>query len=625
MSMNAYYPVTGKKLLSFALAALMIGSLIGGVLWRTGEVYSIKKNALTRFTSQQELVDYLKKGPESLPQSLYQKVLSLFQTRPLLPTATFQRQGGLLEDTSTPQEYSTTNIQVTGVDEADIVKTDGGYIYLTSNATAYILQAYPPEEAKVLSKLEFNTTVVGLFVNEDRLVVFQDPSFNPYAGEFRTYIPSSYKMKTSILIYDISDRVNPVLERHTTVDGQYFSSRMIEEYIYVVIIEPAQLINGNEVLLPEIQAGNRTIAVEVSDIYHTDFPNTHDFFTSIVAINVHDATQKPTIETFLLGTTSCLYVSLENIYLTSPEYSSTAGTNIHRINIGNGEITYAENGFVPGYVLNQFSMDEYRSYFRIATTHRGANHIYTLDQQMEVIGKLEDLAPGEAIYSTRFMGDRCFLVTFRKVDPLFVIDLEDPTNPQVLGKLKIPGYSDYLHPYDETHLIGVGKETVAAEEGDFAWYQGVKIALFDVSNVSLPKEIAKIEVGDRGTDSPVLRDHKAFLFDKTRHLLVLPILLAEIDETQYPLGVPPSTHGDYVYQGAYVFNVSKSEGIRLNGRITHLDDDTSLLKSGYYFSSAYEVNRALYVEDVLYTISDKMVKLNSLTDLTELGTINLEE
>jgi hypothetical protein len=105
---------------------------------------------------------------------------------------------------------------------------------------------------------------------------------------------------------------------------------------------------------------------------------------------------------------------------------------------------------------------------------------------------------------------------------------------------------------------------------------------------------------------------------------VLPILLAEIDEAQFPRGVPPSTFGDYVYQGAYVFNISISEGLRLNGRITHLDDDTSLLNSGYYFSSPYAVNRAVYVGNVLYTISDKMVKLNSLTDLTEVGAVNLD-
>jgi len=242
---------------------------------------------------------------------------------------------------------------------------------------------------------------------------------------------------------------------------------------------------------------------------------------------------------------------------------------------------------------------------------------------LNVVGRLENLAHGESIYSARFMGNRCFLVTFRKVDPLFVIALEDPKNPQVLGKLKIPGYSDYLHPYNETYLIGVGKETVTSEEGDFSWYQGVKISLFDVSNVSSPKEIAKIEIGDRGTDSPVLRDHKAFLFSRSKHLLVLPILLAEIDEEKYPGGVPPSTQGDYVFQGAYVFNISIDEGLIFKGRITHLENNTDLIKSGFYFSSPYAVKRTLYIGQILYTISNKRIKMNSLENLEEIGVLEL--
>jgi len=242
---------------------------------------------------------------------------------------------------------------------------------------------------------------------------------------------------------------------------------------------------------------------------------------------------------------------------------------------------------------------------------------------LNIVGRLENLAPGERIYSARFMGERCYVVTFKKVDPLFVIDLETPTNPTVLGQLKITGYSDYLHPYDENHIIGIGKETVEAEEGDFAWYQGVKISLFDVSNVSNPIEIDKYEIGDRGTDSPVLSDHKAFLFDKTRNLLVIPVLVAEINEEKYPHGVPPNTHGDYVWQGAYVFNITLDQGLMFKGRITHLENDSDLKKSGYYFYSSYSVKRSLYIDNVLYTISNKKVKMNNLEDLMEINEIEL--
>ncbi|HUS77778.1 MAG TPA: beta-propeller domain-containing protein, partial [Patescibacteria group bacterium] len=292
---------------------------------------------------------------------------------------------------------------------------------------------------------------------------------------------------------------------------------------------------------------------------------------------------------------------------------------------------YTADGAVPGNVLNQFSMDEYDDHFRIATTagrvsRSGgdtSNNVYVLNSSLNIVGRLEDLAPGERIHSARFMGGRCYLVTFKKVDPLFTIDLNDPENPFVLGKLKIPGYSDYLHPYDEDHLIGIGKETVEAEEGDFAWYQGVKISLFDVSDVENPRELSKLEIGDRGTDTPALYDHKAVLFSRSRNLLVIPILVAEIDESDYADDVLANAYGEYVYQGAHVFHVSPEEGIRLRGVVSHIEGDEAFLKSGYYFDSELMVERSLYIDDVLYTLSSGMVKMNWLDDLAEVGSVEL--
>jgi len=339
--------------------------------------------------------------------------------------------------------------------------------------------------------------------------------------------------------------------------------------------------------------------------------------------------EEPAYKTFLLGQTSEMYVSLHNIYITFPQNGNTL---IYRFHIEGSAIESAANGGVQGHILNQFSMDEHNGYFRIATTTgriartfdaaTSLNHVYVLDMDMNLVGGLEGLAPGEKIYSARFMGDRCYLVTFKKVDPLFVIDLEDPFYPNVLGELKITGYSDYLHPYDENHIMGIGKETIEAEVGDFAWFQGVKISLFDVSNVENPMEISKYEIGDRGTDSPVLRDHKAFLFDKTRSLIVIPVLVAEINEENYPNGVPPNRSGRYVWQGAYVFNVTLDQGLVFRGGITHLEDDNYLL-SNYYSRSHYSIQRSFYIENVLYTISDRKIKLNLLSDLSLVNEIEL--
>jgi uncharacterized secreted protein with C-terminal beta-propeller domain len=240
---------------------------------------------------------------------------------------------------------------------------------------------------------------------------------------------------------------------------------------------------------------------------------------------------------------------------------------------------------------------------------------------LNIVGSLEGLAPGETIYSARFMGERGYLVTFKQVDPLFVIDLSDPHHPEELGYLKVTGYSDYLHPYDENHLIGIGKETT--EEGEFAWYQGVKISLFDVSDVSNPREIDKEIIGHRGTDSPVLWDHKAFLFDQSRNLMVIPILVAEIDESDYAEGVPAWAYGEPVWQGAYVFYVSLDTGIGLDGRITHIENLADLEEGYYYYYSPFSVERSLYIDDILYTISGAKIKMNSLEDLDYINEVEL--
>ena len=211
------------------------------------------------------------------------------------------------------------------------------------------------------------------------------------------------------------------------------------------------------------------------------------------------------------------------------------------------------------------------------------------------------------------------------MDPFFTIDLSDPHNPKILGELKIPGYSDYLHPFDEDHIIGVGKDTVESEYGNFAWYQGLKIALFDVSDFENPKEVSKILIGDRGTDSPALYDHKAFLFDKEKELLVIPVRLCEISDEikeQYD-NYTGSMYGEFTFQGAYVYSLSIENGFEYKGRVTHLSDE-DMLKSGYYAYWGSSILRSLYIDNVLYTISDGMVKMNNLETLDEIDIVQLE-
>jgi len=533
-------------------------------------------------------------------------------------------------------DYSTTNIQVAGVDEADIVKTDGEYIYFVSGNKTIIVKAYPPEQAQIVSEIELEGTIIGIFVNGNRLVVFeQETTYYLYYDDMPV-VKESYapyvSPKMFIKVYDVSDRENPQLQRELSSDGQYVSSRLIGDYAYVVTNEPVYEEEG-EVNLPEIHVGGNETEIPATDIYYSDVADYYYMYTTIIAINIQNDAEEPTYETILLGASSNLYVSLNNIYLTFPVWGTdilgrevwdSQETSIHRIHIEGAEIEYIASGGVPGMVLNQFSMDEYEGYFRVATTTQGettGNNVYILDMDLNIVGLLEGLAPGETIYSARFMGERCYLVTFKQVDPLFVIDLSDPSNPRELGYLKVTGYSDYLHPYDETHLIGIGKETTDA--GEFAWYQGVKISLFDVTDVNNPLEISKLEIGDRGTDSPVLWDHKAFLFDKSRNLMVMPILEAKVDETKYSEEDLVWAYGEPVWQGAYVLHVSLDSGISLQGKITHIEDITDPEQQYYYYYSPFSVERSLYIGDVLYTISQAKIKMNSLETLDYINEVEL--
>ena len=607
-----------------------------------------------------EANDVISAGPPSAPEPAP-------QTAPKSPA----------ESDASNTDFSTTNIQVEGVDEADIVKTDGKYIYIVTGNNLTIVKAFPPEEAEVVTKISLDGNIMGIFINGDKLALFvneyelyllygdmgvtdssvsiEPPPASDFTVDDERRIPEPTNNSvlptdpvkpvepivwepptTSIKVFDLSDRENPILKRDFSIDGNYFNSRMIGDYVYV-ISTMYTFYTQTEIALPRIHAENETDVIPANDIYYYDFTDSSYTFTTIFAVNVNDDTQEPTHETILLGGTSAIFVSQDDIYLTFPDYPTqedeTMKTAIQRIKINEQTIKFEATGEVPGYVLNQFSMSEYNGYFRIATTVNNfnwrtfeeatsTNNVYVLDMNLDVVGKLEDLAPGEQIYSVRFMGNRCYVVTFRNIDPLFVIDLSNPTSPKVLGQLKVTGYSDYLHIYDENHIIGIGKETMLDKTEDFAWYQGVKISLFDVSDVTNPVEVAKYEIGDRGTDSPILYDHKALLFDKEKNLLVIPVLVAEIDENDYSGDVPDWVHGEPTWQGAYVFDISP-DGIEVRGQITHLDGE-DLMKNGYYYNYyLYSVQRSLYIENVLYTISSMKVKMNNLETLAEITTIDL--
>jgi inhibitor of cysteine peptidase len=709
---------SSTMLIGCALVAVV---LFSGMLYFNGFDKYSQNNDVKKFESLTEIQDYLKNnmgtgyyGYGAMGGARTLATTSAQAMDTAAPTAEKSAGNGATD-------FSTTNIQVEGVDEADVIKNDDKYIYTISGNNVVIVDAYPAENAKIISQINMsnNSYANNIFINGDQLVVFGAinepyPYYGGYGGDIMVKTEGAsakvssesfampryyYSSKMFVNIYDVADRSNPTLVKNITIEGDYFDSRMIGNYVYLVSTK--YIYDQNNVVLPMAEGVREDAAFP--GVYYFDNSDNSYMFATVFAINTNGV-EEPTRQIFMLGAAQQMYVSQENIFIVYTKYLSMADfldryvdevikplvpadvdvkidqimaetnaskmekmnsvsmevstyadtlndderqnfyntmydsmnniqqqmskqmekTIIHKLSINGNRVEYKSNGEVPGHVLNQFSMDEHNDYFRVATTtgtwEKEQNNVYVLDSALNNVGKLEDLAQGEKIYSARFIGDRLYLVTFKKTDPLFVINLATPTNPTVLGELKIPGYSDYLHAYDDNHIIGVGKS--ATEDGDNAWYQGVKIALFDVSDVTNPKELSNFIIGDRGTQSDALYDHKAFLFSKSKNLLVLPISLAEIDESKYEGQVPSWAWGDTVWQGAYVFSVTL-DGIKLRDRVTHM---TNITKNEYgYYDLPYEYNirRSIYMDEVLYTFSEKMIKMNSLNDLSETNKIEL--
>jgi len=524
---------------------------------------------------------------------------------------------------SLAESYSTTNIQVAGVDEADIVKTDGKYIYVASNNdlystsqnNVYIVKA-DPQDPRVIAEIALGneTYVAGLFLSQDssKLVVlgsqYQVYAYDEPRPEIAIY-PYYSSVNTFITVYDVSEKAMPVLARNLTLSGSYFNSRMIGDYVYAVVSQPAYILE-DAVVLPQVYENAKSSEIAAERIYYADTVDNYFTFTTFVGLDILDDAQEPTNMTVMMGGTSTMYVSMDNIYVTYSTWNEGQYTSIYRVRVNGSALTFEAKGSVPGYVLNQYSMDEYNGHFRVATTWQKTtqmNNVYVLDMNLSLVGKLENLAEDERIYSVRFMGDKGYIVTFRQIDPFFIIDLSSPAEPKVAGELKIPGYSSYLHPFDENHVIGLGMENST-----------VKLSLFDVANVNAPTEIAKYIVEGDWTYSQALDDPKAFLFDKQKELLVIPISI-----TRY--GVVDSTSRDtYIsggfWQGAYVFKATAS-GFTLRGGITHAENATSSSYYGIYYDQ--QVNRALYIGNTLYTVSNSKVQLNSLDTLALIAEVNM--
>lgn len=642
----------------------------------TRTVHIGKPLELPAVGSQEKLIELLKSAPTddrariSLPGFSSREETSVDSSNS--PQAEAAGEGG-----SPGTDHSQTNIQVSGVDEADWAKTDGRFIYQISGNRVVITDISNPDKPRLASVLTYGSTErfqpEQLYVDSTRLIVIghstdygTDPdtvqpqnaevTIVPDNGSMPLLPPPQLKQSVRSYIYDLQSNGQPKLKRTLEQEGTYLSSRKIGDSLYIITNKlyrnyslyakskglHLDAITGQSTDFNELAASFQTSytdtavsdkpqSVSLDDIHY--FPDIIDYSLLLIgSIDLSQPEGQLQVSAYL-GSSDRIFVSQRHLYVSQVVFKAKGSafefiTKFHKFRLDYGSVLYMGEGSVPGLVTDPFSMNEHEGYFRVALTngdltsdHAGeSSQIYILDEKLRIVGKLDGIAPGEKMYSVRFMGKRAYMVTFRKVDPLFAIDLSNPQQPKILGQLKIPGYSDYLHPYDENHLIGFGKETteikLTGSNNTMALTTGMKVALFDVSDVSRPKEKFKEIIGATGTHSELLDDYKALLFSREKGLLSFPVTLYEIDDKGNTDLFP---YGQFAYQGAYVYSLDLEEGFRLRERITHLSDQ-DMLKSGIYgYNQSKAVRRIMYAGDTLYTLSDALLKANSLSDLKERG------
>ena len=632
---------------------------------------------------------------------------------------------------SSANDFSGTNNQVENVDEGDIIKTDGKNIF-TVNGRNINISAINPVDGTLtkVSKIQlsqFLSSVNQLNLYQNYLVV-NGYGYNGYSSQTAIGIYDVSDAVRPRLIRELA--IDGDAQTTRMIDGVVYLVANYQNYQIYPYPQPpiyrtqnSSDTNSTNLETPEItlETKKNNLEKNLPKIYDSQNPNLTQSILPCDQIKYIRPIQSLSFMTVLsldlknprgdfgkevvMGNSQNVYASDKNLYLAQTNYNyrnfgnSKQTTSIFKFNLNNTEIKFQTQGEVPGTVLNQFSMDEFEGNFRVATNEQESysnrvfpsifpsimpinpsvtpqtNNIFVLDSNMKITGSVENLAPGERIYSVRFMGKKGYMVTFKTTDPLFTFDLSDPSNPKVLGELKIPGYSDYLHPISENLIVGIGKNAIEATDsfGDsqgFAWYQGLKLGLFDVSDMTNPREVGNVEIGERGTDSPVLSDHKALLWDARNNLLTIPVTLMLIPEEQKAEqqkniqngGASFPLYGQFKYQGSYVYEVNPNTGFKLKGRISHIENkakepvvDPNAAKrydefgqvipedsknqfnepsfaqsspsvatpriaigepypgSGDYL---YYISRQLYINEYLVTFSPKQLQSNKINDLS---------
>ncbi len=432
--------------------------------------------------------------------------------------------------------YSKTNVQTQGVDESDIVKTDGAYLYVVTDNQVHIvdIRKGKPKEAAILEipSETASFSIKEIYVDDGKLLVItgekntQLKEIKKESGEQEAseYYTVTQNM-TTLYTYSLEKPSNPELLGRVGQDGSYYTSRKIQDKVYLFTKESLAescygYDRGSYDWIP--LAGGEMIA---SDCIYIPQQGVNSLIVSSIDT---DEPEEIMDNVMIVNNDVNVYVSTEAVYLYHVSWNQEASTEIAKFNLTDGEINAVSASSIKGRVRDTFAINEYQNMLRILTASdnsNGGTNLYILDEELKLTGKLEGIAPGETIYAARYLGDMAYFVTYRNIDPLFAVDLSDPSKPEILGELKITGYSEYLHMWEPGTMFGIGYET----DPDTGLREGIKLSMFDVSNPA-DLQTADCICISNADYSPALDQYKTVLAEPQANLI--GFVVTEYDRTQ---------------------------------------------------------------------------------------------
>ena len=615
-------------ILRFPLAALILAASVA-----CGDDESTPK--LAKFEDCDELNTWIKESATMQVNYVAPPGLGSGTVRSLEgDVATTQYAGpvAIADESAGGGSFSVTNVQEDGVDEADFIKNDGDHFFVVDRSGLAVYDVWPAEELHAVSRVDIEGLPTSLFFDAvNTAVVFSsiqgaDPS--PASGDTSmTLDRTSWNPMTKVTVLDVADRAAPEVVREIYFQGALRASRRIGDKVHIVAtrwmnsylyegdggssrnrhdlrvrIDGADAEDWMPTLQDNVRSGETwnsttTTATACSDVYRPNVRTALQFVT-VMTVDLADPAA-PIDSVGVMTRADTVYSSTENLYLALTEHSSgpfrsrdqSIDTRVHKFTLDGGPV-YTASGRVPGSMLNQFSLSEHEGDLRVATTDWNADTIssgvYVLGQDGTVlapVGQVDGIAPGESIFAVRFAGDKGYVVTFERIDPLFTLDLSDRLAPRVVGELEVTGFSNYLHPLGDgaEHLLAVGEEI--AENG-WEWL-GMQVSLFDVSTFDAPTMTDRVVLEADG-NSEAQYDHHAFTYFADLSTLALPFSGWDWDAERSTGSLE-------------LFAVDTVDGLE---RIGSIDHDEVVRQAPEDAAWCAQVRRSVFVEDYVFAISD---------------------